>query len=117
MREQVRDSGRLEHIIEAIDNAFEFVDGVTFDEYCSNKMMRFAVTRSLEIVGEASYMLTKEFKAQHPEVDWIKIINMRHILVHGYFHIEDDIVWATVKNRLPQLKEQIIRIMDNNIKN
>jgi len=116
MREKLRDSGRLEHIIEAIDNAFEFTDGVSYEEFCSNKMMRYAVARSLQIVGEASYKLTKELKAQHPEVDWVRIVAMRHILVHGYYHVEDDTVWATVQNRLPHFKEQIIRIM-NNIKN
>ena len=46
MREKSRDNGRLEHIIEAIDNVFEFVEGITFDEYRSNKMMRFAVVKN-----------------------------------------------------------------------
>ena len=113
MREKLRDSGRLEHIIEAIDNAFEFVEGKTFDEYCRNKMLRFAVDRSLHIIGEASYMLSKELKEQHPEIDWKKIISMRHIMVHGYHHVQDEIVWTTVKERLPQLKEQINRIINS----
>jgi len=46
MREQLRDSERLKHIITAIDNVFEFIDGITFDEYCCNKMMRFAAVKS-----------------------------------------------------------------------
>ena len=117
MREKLRDSGRLEHIIEAIDNAFEFTDGVSYEEFFSNKMMRYAVARSLQIVGEASYKLTKELRAQYPEIEWRDIISMRHILVHGYYHISDEVVWDTVMNYLPQFKEQIIRIMDNNIKN
>jgi len=113
MREQLRDNGRLQHIAEAIDNIFEFVMGVTFDEYCSNKMMRFAVVKNLEIIGEASYMLSKEFKKQHPEIDWKEIIAMRHLLVHGYYNIKDEEVWTAIEDDLPQLKEQIKRIMNN----
>ena len=113
MREKLRDSGRLEHIIEAIDNAFEFVNGVTFDEYRSNKMMRFAVVKNLEIVGEASYMLSKDFKAQHAEIEWKKIIAMRHLLVHGYYHISDEEIWIMISDDLPQLKEQINQIIEN----
>ena len=113
MREQLRDSGRLQHIAEAIDNTFEFVNGVTFDEYCSNKMMRFAVVKNLENIGEASYMLSKEFKKLHPEIDWKEIIAMRHLMVHGYYHIQDEEVWIAIENDLPPLKEQIKRIMDN----
>jgi len=96
MKEQLRDSGRLQHIVEAIDNIFEFIDGITFDEYCSNKMMRFAVVKNLENIGEASYKLSKEFKEKHIEIDWTKIIAMRHVLVHGYYHIHDEEVWNTV---------------------
>ena len=113
MRESPRDIERLQHIAEAIDNTFEFVNGVTFDEYCSNKMMRFAVVKNLENIGEASYMLSKEFKKLHPEIDWKEIIAMRHLMVHGYYHIQDEEVWIAIENDLPPLKEQIKRIMDN----
>ena len=84
MREELKDKTRLLHMLEAINNIFEFVDGVNFDEYKSNKILRFAVIKNLEIVGEAAYLLTKEFKESHPEVEWIPVIGMRHVLVHGY---------------------------------
>jgi len=115
MREELRDSERLEHIIGAIDNIFEFVEGVTFDEYCSNKMMRFAVVKNLEIVGEAANNLTNELKALHTEVDWEKIIAMRPLLERDYYHISDEEIWSTIFNDLPQLKEQINRIKKSKI--
>ena len=113
MREPLRDRGRLTDIIEAIDNISEFVDGVSFDEYLNNKMMRFAVVKNLENVGEASYMLTKELKEKHAEINWKKVIGMRNVLVHDYNQIEDRIVWSTVTDDLPLLKEQIKQIMNN----
>ena len=112
MREKIRDKGRLEHILEAIDKAFEFTENVSFEEYKANNMRLFAVVKCVEIIGEASYKLTNELKEQHPEVEWKKIIAMRHILVHGYYKTEDRYVWGVVKNHLPQLKEQIKKIFE-----
>ncbi|MDR2682316.1 MAG: DUF86 domain-containing protein [Dysgonamonadaceae bacterium] len=113
MREQVKDKGRLEHILEAINNALDFIGNVSFEEYQTNTILRFAVVKCVEIVGEASYKLTNEFREQHFEIEWRNIISMRHILVHGYYQTEDKIVWDTVKNYLPILKEQIQAIYEN----
>ena len=110
MRETVRDKGRLEHILDAIEKAFEFTVNVSFDEFKTNTMLRYAIVKCLEIVGEASYKLTNEFREQHPEIEWKRIIAMRHILVHGYYQTEDQIVWDAVKIDLPLLKEQIQKI-------
>jgi uncharacterized protein with HEPN domain len=85
MREKVRDKSRLEHILDAIDKALEFTENDDFEEFKRSALLRFAVIKASEIIGEASYSLTNEFRDSHPEVDWRKIINMRHILVHGYY--------------------------------
>ncbi|GHV68080.1 DUF86 domain-containing protein [Bacteroidia bacterium] len=111
MREQLRDSGRLLHIIEAIDNVFEFTHGVSFGDYSANKLLRFATVKNIEIVGEAAYMLSKPFKEQHPEVPWNDVVATRHVLVHGYHQIKDDRVWHIIQNDLPQLREQIKGIL------
>lgn len=107
MREKPKDKGRLLHILEAINNLFEFTDGISFEEYKSNKILRFAVIKNLEIVGEAAYLLTKEFKSEHPEIEWEAVIYMRHVLVHGYYQIRDEIVWATIQTDLLPLKEKV----------
>ena len=110
MREKIRDKERLIHIVEAIDTIFEFTQGFTFEDYGNNKMMKFAVVKNLEIVGEAAYLLSKEFKNQHPEIEWDDVIGMWHLLVHGYYHINDAIVWATIQDNLPHLQGQIKKI-------
>lgn len=107
MREKPKDKGRLLHILEAINNLFEFTDGLNFEEYKSNKVLRFAVIKNLEIVGEAAYLLTKEFKDEHAEVEWEAVIYMRHVLVHGYYQIRDEIVWATIQTDLQPLKDKV----------
>ena len=57
MREKPRDNDRLNHMIEAIDNIFEFVEGKSFEIYKNDKILRFAVIKNLEIIGEAAYLL------------------------------------------------------------
>ena len=114
MREKPKDNTRLMHILEAINNIFEFTQNVSFDEYQRNKILKFAVIKNLEIVGEAAYLLTREFRDSHPEVEWHSIIGMRHVLVHGYYQISDEIVWATIQKELQPLKENIQKLLTEN---
>jgi uncharacterized protein with HEPN domain len=69
MREKPRNKERLNHIIEAIDNIFEFVEGKSVETYQKDKILRFAIIKNLEIIGEAAYLLTKEYKTDHPEIE------------------------------------------------
>ena len=109
MREKLKDINRLSHIIEAIDNLFEFTQGINFEEYKGNKILRFAIIKNLEIIGEAAYLLTNEFKERHPEVEWKVIIGMRHVVGHGYYQISDEMVWATIQTELLPLREKVER--------
>ena len=72
----------------------------------------FGFVKHLEIIGEAVYKLTKEFRNEHPEVDWEIIENMRHVLVHGYYTIKPIQVWSTIENDLPELKIQIASFIE-----
>ena len=107
MREKPKDKTRLLHIFEAIDNLFEFTSGINLEDYKNNKVLRFAVIKNLEIIGEAAYLLTKEFKEGYHETDWNAIVYMRHILVHGYYQINDEIIWATIQSDLQPLRLNI----------
>ena len=111
MREKNKDKARLLHIIEAIDNIFEFTNNKTFETYRQNKMLRFAIIKNLEIIGEAAYLLTNEFKKEYSEIEWHALIGMRHVLVHGYYQIRDEIVWATIETDFPPLREKVQLIL------
>ena len=80
MRERIRDKGRLEHILESIDYIFDFSKGIEFEVFKSDMKLRFAIIKNLEIIGEASNMLTNEFREQNPEMPWRELINLRHVL-------------------------------------
>ena len=97
MREKPKDNTRLRHMLEAINNVIEFTTDVTFEEYSRNKILRFAVIKNLEIVGEAAYLITKEFREEHQEIAWNQI--------------RDEIVWGTIQTDLFPLKDKIERLI------
>ena len=108
MRERVRDKGRLEHILQAIDKVFEFSSGVKREDFQKDSILYFAIVKNIEIIGEASYMLSLEFKESHPDTDWQVIIAMRHFLVHGYYQVDPEEVWNVIEQDLQPLKDQIL---------
>lgn len=107
MREAIRDCGRLQHMLEHIDRAGQFITDKALADLENDAMLRYAVVKCIEIIGEAAYMLTNEFKESHPETPWNVIVKMRHVLVHGYYAIQMPIVWDIVTNDLPVLRPQI----------
>lgn len=111
MREKLRDKERLNHIIESIDNIFEFIENKSFEEYEKDKVLQYAIIKNLEIIGEASYFLTKDIKNKHKNIPWNEMIGMRHILVHGYYQIKNEIIWATIETELKPLKVNILEIL------
>lgn len=112
MREAIKDRGRLEHMLSAIDNVEEFTKDISLDDFVKSKVLFFAVVKNIEIVGEATYMLTKEYKQSHQSVPWLVIEKMRHVLVHGYYTISPEKVWETVQEDIPLLKEQIKALLN-----
>ena len=107
MREPVRDTGRLEHILEAVNFVESFTEGLTYDDLLSDALHLHAVVHNIQVIGEAVYKLTPEFKSNHPDTPWAIIEKMRHVLVHDYFQIDFIILWDVIKNDLPALKSQI----------
>lgn len=111
MRELVRDKGRLEDIVEYSANVIKIIENVEFEEFSSNILIYFSTMKNVEIVGEAAYMLTKEFKASHPETPWKQVEGMRHVLLHGYSQVLPRILWATAKESIPEIKKQVGRYL------
>ena len=89
MREKIKDSGRLKHILDAINTLMEQKERYTFDEVVADSIIFYGFVKHVEIIGEAVYMLTKEFRSEHPDVDWDVIEGMRHVFNRtGYFGTE-----------------------------
>jgi uncharacterized protein with HEPN domain len=73
----------------------------------SDVMCYHAVVYNIMIIGEAANLLTKEFREEHAEIPWRDIVNMRNVLVHGYFTTSALFIWETYTKDLPMLQEQV----------
>lgn len=107
MREKVKDKQRLEHILDAIKVLIDNKGKHTYEEVVSDPIIFYGFVKHVEIIGEAVYMLTKEFRDNHPEVEWEVIEGMRHVLVHGYYKIKPKQLWNTIEQDIPELKPLI----------
>jgi uncharacterized protein with HEPN domain len=112
MREKIRDKGRLEHILDAINGIGEYRAQYTFEEVSKNRLIFFGFTKFVEIIGEAVYMLSDDFRAAHSDVNWRQIERMRHVLVHGYYTIDPEALWETIEHDIPELKPWIMRYLE-----
>ena len=84
MREKVKDRGRLEHILQACNILLENKAKYSREMVINDPIVFYGLVKLVEIIGEASYMLTKEFQANNPLIPWKEMVAMRHVLVHGY---------------------------------
>ena len=73
------------------------------EDYKRDRMLRAAVERHIEIIGEAAGKVSKTFREEHAEIPWRKIIAQRHVLAHQYGEIEDDLIWKVATVHIPVL--------------
>jgi len=111
MREKARDKGRLEDIIEYSNNVTMLIKGYTLEQLVADKRTFYSVMKNVEVVGEASYMLTKAFKNAHPETPWKVVQGMRHVLVHDYANIVSETLYDTAVNDMLPLRQQVERYL------
>jgi len=112
MREPRRDRLRLQHMLDACDSLMEFVSGRKEEDLLTDKMLLAAVSRQIEIIGEAASMLTMELRERHSEVPWKQIVGMRHKIIHEYFAVQTETVWDVAQSDVPLLREQLASIMN-----
>lgn len=106
------DSVYLRDILDAIQQIETYLQDISYEAFCQDRLRQDAVVRQLEIIGEASRRLTEPFRDQHPEMPWQDIIGMRHKISHDYFEADLPTVWDTVKHDLPPLKQWAPRIVE-----
>lgn len=107
MTDEARTAAALLDMVEALESIQDFVAGRTYDDYATDRMLRRAIERELEIVGEAANRVPKGFQADHSEIDWGQIIGLRNVIIHRYDQIEDERMWAIITTQVPQLLAQV----------
>ncbi|AFV98022.1 hypothetical protein B649_08550 [Candidatus Sulfuricurvum sp. RIFRC-1] len=97
----------INDIKESVDAILEYVEGMSFDEFITDRKTYSAVIREFEIIGEASKHLSNELLEKYYDVDWRDIKDFRNLLIHEYFGVDFEIVWNTLHQDLPSLKSVI----------
>lgn len=101
----------LKDITEAISAIEKFIEGISFEEFKNNDEKTSAVIRKFEIIGEATKGLPEGLKEKYPEIPWKEMAGFRDKLIHFYFGIKLELVWHAIKNRLPQIKSLMQKIL------
>jgi len=102
----------LKDILEAMETVEKFVKDMNFEQFKNNDLVSSAVIRKFEIIGEATRNIPQEIKKKYSDIPWKTMVGFRDKLIHFYFGIKYDIVWETIKSKLPELKEKIKKILE-----
>jgi uncharacterized protein with HEPN domain len=94
---------RISDIVEAIENALDYSAGMTFEQFVDDRKTIDAVVRNFIVIGEAASHLSDDFIENHPDLPWREMRDMRNIVVHEYFGVDNLIVWETLQKNLPPL--------------
>ncbi len=80
---------------------------MTFEVFIRDNKTMHAVVRNFEIIGEAAKNMPQELIAKYPEIPWKEMVSMRNKILHEYFGVDTEILWKTIQEDIPSLKEQI----------
>ncbi len=99
------DSIYIDHILASIDRIINYISGLDLSTFLNDLKTQDAVVRQLEIIGEATKKISYEFRKDNSSIPWADMAGMRDRLIHDYIDVDFEIVWKTVTESIPQLKE------------
>ena len=109
---QEADLVRFKHMLDAAREISKFTHGINKVQFEKDRKLHLSVVRLLEIIGEAASKVSPEIKSENKQIPWNSIIGMRNRLIHGYFDIDLEIVLVTVKTDIPELLNELEKIIN-----
>ena len=102
----------IDDLLEAITKIETYIKGASFDTFSKDSKTIDAVVRNFQIIGEAAKHIPEEVRTKYQHVPWKEMAGMRDKLTHEYFGVKLEVVWETLKKRLPEVKAQIIKVLE-----
>ncbi len=109
---QREDKIRILHILDGCETVARFVEGRERSALDSDEMLRFALVRAIEVIGEAATRVSPSARAELSDIPWTQISSMRNRLIHAYFEVDHDIVWQTAIADIPDLHQALRYLRD-----
>lgn len=101
----------LRHIVDEITFIEREIVPIGKEHFMDDESRKRAAARSLEIIGEAVKQVPEEFRLLHSDIDWKAFSGLRDRLIHGYFAVDNQIVWDVMVNELPGLKQKVGKLI------
>ena len=111
MSRKRRDKEYLADVVEAVQRIVSYTAELSYEEFLADRKTQDAVLRNLQVMGEAVKKLSAPVKQAHPHLPWKQVAGMRDKVVHDYFGINYDIVWALAKQELPAMLPSLAAIL------
>jgi len=106
-----RDEGYLLEMLLAARDARSLATGVSEEEFRAEIRHQYAITKALELIGEAARKVSEEARRAHPEIEWAGVVGLRHRIVHDYRNLDLRRIWKIVVEEVPPLIEHLERIV------
>ncbi len=103
----------LQDILDSTNAIFEFTNNLSLEQFSQSRLVYSATIREFEIIGEATIHLSDETISKYNEVPWRDLKDFRNLLIHEYFGVDAEIVFNTIKNDLPLLRDVVSTIIKN----
>jgi uncharacterized protein with HEPN domain len=94
-------------MLDSAEKIQKYTAALDFEEFIENDLVIDAVARNFEIIGEAANRVEPDFKAEHPEIEWVRITGFRNRIIHEYFGIDYEIMWTIIEENIGDLIEQL----------